>query len=240
MRLASGQIDIWIAHLDLPQEQLTNLLQTLSPDEMARQQRYLFERDRLRFAAARGQLRYLLSQYLDCSPAKISFSYGQRGKPLLSGNYPLYFNLSHSNELAVYALSQTTEVGVDIEYLRPLNHQRQIAQRFFAPAEYTALSELAEELQTLAFFNCWTRKEAFIKASGKGLSYPLDSFEVSLRPGEPARLLSIAGDKDLAEEWTLRSFSPAGGYVAALATHGVVEEIIFQNLGADFQIIAEI
>jgi 4'-phosphopantetheinyl transferase len=128
-----------------------------------------------------------------------------------------HFNLAHSHELAVYAFARHHAVGIDVEYVRELADARQLAARFFSARENAAWLALPAGQRAVGFYNCWTRKEAYIKAIGEGLSCPLDQFDVSLAPGEPARLLSIAGDEGAANQWSLWTLSPAPGYVGALA-----------------------
>ncbi|MEP6707251.1 MAG: 4'-phosphopantetheinyl transferase superfamily protein [Pyrinomonadaceae bacterium] len=172
---------------------------------------------------ARGILRRLLGRYLEMEPDRLRFSYGPHGRPALvepDVGRGLCFNLSHSNGLALYAFTRHREIGIDIERVRPEMVNEQIAERFFAPEEVTSLRALRSDIQLEAFFHCWTRKEAFIKAGGEGLSLPLDRFVVSLRPGEPAAILSIEGDAETAALWSLREIRPGTGYVAALAVKG--------------------
>jgi len=162
------------------------VLKSLVPDERQRAERFRFERDRRRFIVAHGVLRDILGRYLKCSPAQVSFSYNQYGKPALaqeSEAIGLRFNMSHSHEVALYALTRAREVGVDVELLREDFASLEIAERFFSRSEVALLNSLAPELRTDGFFNCWTRKEAYIKALGEGLSHPLDRFAVSLAPG---------------------------------------------------------
>lgn len=194
----------------------------LSPEEWGRARRFRFERDRRRFTVARGVLRTLLGQYLGIDSRSIEFSYASHGKPFLAGALSaqrLYFNVSHSGELALYAIAREREVGVDIELVHTIDDAQQIAERFFSLAENAALRALPAEVKEEAFFTCWTRKEAYIKALGEGLSLPLHEFDVSLTPGEPARFLG-AVDREHALRWTLRELDPAPGYVAALVAEG--------------------
>jgi 4'-phosphopantetheinyl transferase len=172
---------------------------------------------------ARGLLRAILGRYLGCSPADVRFCYGPRGKPALNdarGGEALRFNLSHSRGIALYAVTRGREVGVDVEAIRPEVEIASVARRVFSPSERATLHSLPPELQSEAFFNGWTRKEAFIKATGEGLARPLDEFDVSIAPGEPARLLATQPDADEAARWTLRELLPGPGYRAAVAVEG--------------------
>ena len=195
----------------------------LTVDERQRAERYIFERDRTHFVVARGLLRVLLGRYLRQEPQYLRFTYGPHGKPALAtdtGGGALGFNVSHSHGLALYAVTRGREVGVDVERIRPEVAQEKIAERFFSPREVTVLRALPTPLQAAAFFACWTRKEAYIKAKGEGLALPLDQFDVSLAPGEPAALSHTAWDPQEAACWALQDLAPAPGYRAAVAGAG--------------------
>jgi len=194
----------------------------LSPDERERALRFRFDRDRGRFVAARSTLRLILAQYLDAEAGAIEFGYGAQGKPHLAGEAAasgLHFNLAHAQGVAVYALARGRAVGVDIESVRPLSDADEIAERFFSPQEARQLRALPAPDKERAFFNCWTRKEAFIKALGQGLSYPLDRFEVSIGP--KGRLVSTDTSTPQGGDWSLREIEAPSGYVAAVAAAGV-------------------
>lgn len=211
---------MWRAALDQPAAQLTQLAGLLAPDEQLRANRFHFERDRQRFIAGRAILRTILGRYLGCAGSELQFSYGPRGKPALAkpaAEPPFYFNLAHSGGLAVIALAHQQEVGVDVEQIRPITDIEQIVRRFFAEQEQATLLALPVEQRETAFFNGWTRKEAYLKALGDGLARPLDQFCVTLAPGDPVRLVSINGVGDDASPWLLESFDPAPGYAAAVA-----------------------
>ena len=219
--LARGEVHVWRASLDTTGGHRTNLLATLSPDERARADRFHFERDREHFIAGRGRLRAILSRYLETAPSAVPFGYDTHGKPRLAGAFRrrLRFNVSHAHGLALYAVSADRELGVDIEWTgRRL--EAGIAERFFAPREVATLRALPPHQQRDAFFACWTRKEAYVKARGEGLTLALDQFEVSLAPGEPAALLRVQGDPDEARRWSLQELTPGPGYAAAFAVEG--------------------
>jgi 4'-phosphopantetheinyl transferase len=223
LALSSDDVQILYASLEQPATLVCQLAQVLSDDERGRAERFHFERDMRRFTVSHGLLRIILGRYLGVEPGRLCFHYGTHGKPYLSPrsvHLPLQFNLSHSHELVLYALTLDRQIGVDVEYVRPIQDMEQIAARFFSPPEYAALCSLPESQKLEAFFNCWTRKEAYIKAIGDGLVHPLDRFQVSLAPGEPARLLSVEGAPEEAERWVLRSLTPVHGYIAALAVEG--------------------
>lgn len=214
--LPPDEVHVWRAALDLPDPLAEALGRLLSADERERAERFHFARDRRRFSAGRGLLRDILSRYLNAAPQELRFHYNAHGKPSLYGS-DLRFNLSHSGGLALFAVTVGGEVGVDVERIRPEVMQEGLARRYFSPREVTALEALPPEQQPPGFFNCWTRKEAYIKARGEGLSLPLDSFDVSLEPGKPARLLYVKDAPGEAERWSLWDLEVGAGFAAALA-----------------------
>lgn len=222
--LPKDEVHVWCVSLDQPAARIQALFHTLSPKEQTRAERFHFERDRRRFIASQGHLRMLLARYLYIVPEYIEFHHGTRGKPVLketgTARTTLKFNLSHSHELALYAITRNREVGIDIEHIRPVSDAAQIVKRFFSPQEQRIFCSLPPEQHIKAFFNCWTRKEALIKAKGEGLYHPLDQFSVSFAPGEPARLLHVENDPQETARWSLQELTPAPGYVAALAVEG--------------------
>lgn len=223
LALPGDAIHVWRTSLDLSAPQVQRLRQTLAQDELERAARFYFERDRTHYIVARGVLRDILSRYLKVGPHEPRFSYSSYGKPALvaaPGAAPLNFNVSHSQGIALFAVTYGRELGVDIEYIRADFECEQIAERFFSEPENAVLRTLPTPVQHEAFFNCWTRKEAYIKAIGEGLSHPLDEFDVSLAPGEPAALLHSRGDPREVTRWQLQALFPARGYVAALAAEG--------------------
>lgn len=223
LSLADDEIHIWRAALDQSAPVVQRLRRTLAEDEATRAARFYFEHDRVHYIVARGALRALLGRYLGARPEQLRFSYSSYGKPALltaPGEPTLNFNVSHSQGLALIAITRAREIGVDVEGIRPEFAGLDIAERFFSVEENAVLRGLPTELQHEAFFTCWTRKEAYIKARGEGLSHPLDKFDVSLVPGEPARLLRTRGDPDEMKRWSLRELLIDPGYVAALAAEG--------------------
>jgi 4'-phosphopantetheinyl transferase len=221
--LDSDEVHVWRVDLAVGASGVESLAQILSDDERARAARFCFQKDRENFTVARGILRVLLGRYLDLEPSRLAFSYGPHGRPALAdrnGSRELCFNISHSNGLALYGFTHDREIGIDVERIRPEMANEQIAERFFAPQEVATLRALPPDAQLEAFFNCWTRKEAFIKASGEGLSLPLDQFAVTLTTGEPAAIISIKDDAETASHWSLQALTPGAGYVAALAVKG--------------------
>jgi 4'-phosphopantetheinyl transferase len=219
--LGTREVHVWRVSLDQPLAIVERFSQLLSVDEKARAARFHFERDRQHFIVARGCLRTILGRYLEIAPHKIQFTYTPYGKPKLSTSTsqaePLHFNLAHSGGFALYAFTQVGEIGVDLEHVRPEFGGDDIARRFFSSDEVSRLTELHANVRHEAFFNCWTRKEAFIKAKGIGLSLPLDQFDVTLAPDEPARLLRTRWDENEAGRWSLKAINVGPGYVAAVA-----------------------
>ena len=221
--LLSNEVHVWRVPLDLTASCVQRLQRVLSADEVARAARFYFHKDRQHFIVARGVLRTILGRYLGVEPRQLCFCYSYYGKPALlptSGGARFRFNLSHSHQLALYAVTCGREVGIDIEYIRTDFVCKEIAAQFFSPRENVMLEALPAHLKHQAFFNCWTRKEAYIKAHGEGLSLPLDQFDVSLTPGEPAALLATRGDAHEASRWSLRELTPGPGYVGTLAVEG--------------------
>lgn len=220
---AEDEVHVWRASLEADSAKVQRLEHLLSSDERERADRFHFPRDRAAFVVARGTLRHLLGRYLDADPEQLRFSYTSYGKPSLhapGGSAALRFNLSHSGGLVLYAVSHGRELGIDVETIRTQVVEEPLAERFFAPGEVAALRSLPAGQQPEAFFACWTRKEAYIKAKGEGLSMPLESFEVSLLPGEPAALRRTEGDPDEAGRWSLVTLEMEPGYAAALAVQG--------------------
>lgn len=223
LTLAPGEIHIWSISLDPPPDHAERLSRLLAQDEKERADRFRFDRHRRQYAVGRGALRSLLAAYLGTRPEQIAFSYGPRGKPFLAGPFAaggLQFNLSNSDEMALVGFVRGVEIGVDIEYMKPMPDCLEISERFFSQSEREVLRGLPREVREEGFFNCWTRKEAYLKAVGEGLAAPLDSFDVTLAPGEPPRMLTLEGDATRAARWAFRHFRPAEKYIGALAIEG--------------------
>jgi 4'-phosphopantetheinyl transferase len=223
LSLKQNEIHVWRADLNVSQHLLNTLEDTLEKKERDRANRFHFEQDRHHFIAARGILRVILGRYLNLGPKRLKFIYTPHGKPSILNETDygyLKFNLSHSHGFALYAVTIGREVGIDIERVRANLSFEKIAKRFFSPLEFETLVSLPPSERIQGFFNCWTRKEAYIKAVGEGLSIPLDQFDVTLRPSDEAKIISIKGDAALASNWSLHSLTPAPGYVGALAVEG--------------------
>jgi len=214
-------VEIIVGELDCTPEALRNLAALLSDAERARAPRFKFEIHRRRYIVTRGRLRLLLAERLDTAPESIEIACRSHGKPILGGRFVecgLHFNVSHSENVAVYAFADRREVGIDIEAVRELWDMDSIAAGVFSPREHEAYLNLEASERALGFFNCWTRKEAFVKALGDGLRYPLDSFEVSLSPGQQAKLLRVGDMPGDSCAWTLDDFTFGDNYVGAVVT----------------------
>ncbi|MGQ0445283.1 MAG: 4'-phosphopantetheinyl transferase family protein [Beijerinckiaceae bacterium] len=213
-----------VTRLDVGPEAVRASAALLSDAERLRASRFAFDRDRRRFTIARAWLRRLLSARLGVRPETVELVYGANGKPALARRFAdsdLRFNVSHSDDVAVYAFVPRREIGVDVEAIRVIRDADDIAARFFSRRENEAYMALNPRDKPLGFFNCWTRKEAFIKALGDGLCHPLDRFDVSLTPGEPAKILRVESTPGDHCGWRMESFSPAPGFVAAVVTESV-------------------
>lgn len=224
-------VHVWRERLDCPEDERDRFQAWLSPDEKERAARFRFARDRDAYIVARGRLRQILSGYLDRMPTGIRFTYSPAGKPGLEPGpetADIQFNLAHSRRRAVYAVTRNRRVGVDLEY-RDARAALAIADGFFAPAEKAGYDRLPPEVHETAFFLWWTRKEAFLKALGSGLSIPLDQFEVSLAPGEPAALHGTGWDSAEAERWRLVDLEVERDYAGALAVEGRDWELIYRS-----------
>ncbi len=246
LELPEGECHIWRAFLDGPAAQAPQLTELLASDELQRAVRFRFDVDRLRFIVRRGLLRIILARYLNVRPGQLQFNYSPDGKPSLAQTVDgaatavagaataaargrpagspvgctIDFSLSHSHGLAVYAFTRGTRVGVDLEQARPIAQADQIVEHFFSEEERRTYRALPLSQRQEAFFNCWTRKEAYLKASEGNLEQVLSQVQVSLAPGEPAELRSTGKAGEEISRWSLQVFSPAPGYIAALVAAG--------------------
>lgn len=215
-KLEPNQIDIWRVWLD---QEESWMWEVLSADEQARAKRFKFPRHRRRNIVARASLRHLLGNYLNIDPLDITLPITKHGKPFtqqLYGTHELMFNVTHSHECALIAVTLDRLIGVDIEHYRRVSDVRNIAKQFFAAGENAKLLTVAEEDIQTAFLKCWTRKEAFIKAIGEGLSHPLHQFEVTFLADEPPRLLYDLSEPHAADHWQLFNLDPHADYIGAL------------------------
>jgi 4'-phosphopantetheinyl transferase len=229
LRLGGDELQVWRASLEPEPHSVAYLERLLAEDERKRAEKFHFERDRRRFVVGRGILRTLLGGYLGEDPRALRFRYGERGKPGVPGGP--FFNISHSGPLMLLAFSPSTPVGIDVELSQPHLADERVAEHFFSPAEVASLRSLPPERQAHAFLACWTRKEAFIKARGDGLSLALDSFDVSFGPERPCELLRTGWSTDEAKHWRLADLSdPAGTYIAAVAARGLDWQLATRRL----------
>jgi 4'-phosphopantetheinyl transferase len=219
MALHGNEVHVWRDSLSRPPAEVARLRALLAPDERRHADRYRFERHRSRYIVGRATLRLLLARYLDAAPGELEISYGEFDKPYLAGGPS--FNLSHSGTVVLYAFAAAGELGIDVELDDTNFSHERIPERFFSPSEVSVLRALPAAAQPRAFLTCWTRKEAFIKARGDGLSLALDSFDVTLSPDVPAALVRTAWCNKESGQWSIEDLSNSrAGYIAAVAMRG--------------------
>lgn len=227
LQLPEDTVDIWRAPLDVPAAEESALGRFLSAEECERAQQIQVVEKRREFIVARGVLRVILGRYLQADPASLEIGRGPKGKPYLLHSPPgfdLRFNLSHSRELSLCVVALGRDVGIDVEQVRSEWAGDDVARRFFSEKEIQALQRLPDERKLAGFFRCWTSKEAFVKARGDGLGYPLDTFEVEVTPDAPAALLSARGHPEEPSRWVLQALDVGAGYAAVCAVEGVPAE----------------
>jgi 4'-phosphopantetheinyl transferase len=219
LALGATDVHVWAASLEPPAEFIARCATVLSPDEKERASRFRFDKHRTRFIAGRAILRSLLGQYLNCPPEQLQFVYGLHGKPALAGQFAesVHFNLAHSEDLALFIVTRIGAVGVDVEQIRPMTDADDLVERFFSSRENALFQQLSDEQKSIAFFNLWTRKEAWLKATGEGIADSLNRVEVTFLPDEPADLLALPEGSDSNTNWVLRELNPAPGFTGALA-----------------------
>ena len=218
--LSNNQVHVWRANLELSTTAIEQLATCLSSDEISRANKFRFPIHKRRFIVARGILRQLLGNYLQLSPERIEFEYGDRGKPRLATSVAessLQFNISHSEEYALYGFTHHHLIGVDLEYLREMKDAVKLAERFFSPREFKFLASLTEKQQRKVFFQLWTAKEAYLKAIGTGLTNSLASIDISFDQAGNPNLLSIEGDLGATANWFMYPCVPETNYVATVA-----------------------
>lgn len=223
LNLGSDEVHVWRASLDLPLSHVQALEETLSTDEQIRAAQFRFPKDRTHFIVAHGLLRAILARYLDRDLRTVQFSYNQYGKPFFGGEVrsdALSFNMTHSHGMALYAITRSSNIGIDLEQIDTNVAYDQIAERYFSPYEVRMIRAVPKQIQHEAFFCCWTRKEAYLKARGIGLSLALNEFDVSVTPGAPAELLSTREENQDIARWSLYDLFHGPGYVAAIAVEG--------------------
>ena len=226
----TADVHIWQVALEQHDAVIAQLQTLLSADEVQRAARFHFSADQRRYIVGRGVLRMLLGRYLASDPQTLRFDYNAYGKPQLASpidEASLQFNLSHSGAMALYAFARHCQLGIDLEQIRPDIEWATLTSQVFSRQEQQAFAALPLEERVAAFFRGWTRKEAFIKAHGKGLSLPLDQFDITLTSAEPARLLATHYDPQDVHNWSLCSVTCPVGYAAALATSGQPRPLVY-------------
>lgn len=226
MTIIGNEIHIYRSSLETTSDKIKDYESFLSADELYKANRYKFEKDRVHYITGRALLRNILSRYLNQFPGEIVFSYSDKGKPFIKDT-EVKFNLAHSGGRAVYAVANNIEIGIDIEYKRELPDALQIAKRFFSEEEVKELSEISDGDIRTAFFNCWTRKEAFIKAVGEGLSYPLKDFSVTLKPGDKPEVKWIKDKTEEVKKWKIFNIDTEDNYVSSLAVKAEDMKVVY-------------
>ncbi|HAC65694.1 MAG TPA: peptide transporter [Cyanothece sp. UBA12306] len=216
LTLTPSVVDLWIMSLQLASKEVEQRWQILNNEEQIKAKKFNFEKHKRRFIVARSTLKMILGQYLKIPPQKIKFDYSSRGKPRLSdqlGNNQLQFNTSHSEELAIYGVTLDRLIGVDIEYIRPMKDAKQLAKRFFCDQEYQQINNLTSPQLEKAFFQLWTGKEAYFKATGEGISGGLDQVQICLQNNP--KLIALPPNQSKLN-WFFSSFIPSPGYQGAI------------------------
>jgi 4'-phosphopantetheinyl transferase len=235
--LSDSKIDLWSFSTKASRHVVARFERVLAPEERDRAFRFRFHHLYVSFVVGRGILRYLLGHYLHCDPAKVCLVYGLNGKPALASPSSIRFNATHSGGLGAIAVSLYREIGVDVEQIRQLPDMQQIAEHFFGPEEASEIMSLPRTERECSFFSCWSRKEAYIKATGDGLSAPLPSFRVTVRPDVAARFVHVQQNVDEARAWTLHDLKLAFGYAAALAYRDQQRSLSLYSVNPDELIV---
>ncbi|CAN5216070.1 4'-phosphopantetheinyl transferase superfamily protein [soil metagenome] len=226
--LQAGELHIWLTQLDRSVEEATSLKNLLSADECARADRFKFERDRQRYVVGRGILRQILEEYTQCPAQQLCFAYGRRGKPSLPGS-AFQFNMSHSGGLAAIAITSGRAIGIDLEHARSIPDWHRVMTCCFSNREQAAILELPEEQQLAGFFTCWTRKEAYVKATGDGLSIPLERFTVAVEPNSHPCLLEVLDQPSDTTRWHFTNLPVADDYIGVVAHDGPIGSVVHQR-----------
>ena len=230
LELPSEGVDVWIVSLGVEEQMVVRCRRLLTPDEQQRAANFGAEERACQYVLTRGLLRLLLSRYLGIPAETVTLDYGVHGKPQLAhGANDLQFNVSESAGLAAFAFARGSPVGIDVERGRPIERIDDLAARFLHPGERQDLAALPLSQLLPAFFNCWTRKEAYVKALGQGLLTELDSFRVTVAPDRPAEIL-VASPGEASQDWHLHSFQPAAGFYGAVAYRGPVRSVLSRTI----------
>lgn len=232
LAILPGDVHVWTASLAQLRLHVSSMAHILSQDEQLRADRFHFRQHRDGFVIGRALLRVILAKYLGGTPGEVRFDYGEAGKPQLD-DYPenrLQFNLAHSGDLVVYALSVDRRIGVDVELVRSMPDAEQIAEHYFSPDEIKVLKSLPPHQKPAGFFACWTRKEAYLKAIGTGLGYKLGDFTVNARPDEPPRMISIQGNTEIARNWSFADLPLGPAYIGAIVVEGKINKLVSRRV----------
>lgn len=234
-KINDDQIHMWYINIDDYQTHIDSLINYLDPHETKRAQRFKFAKDRNSFICSHAILRWLLSKYCNCNQKKIIYNYNAFNKPALNNNHNIHFNLSHSSHRAVIAITRNSPIGIDIEFIQTKPILDDLAKRFFSEQEYNEYKTIPQQQKTLGFYNCWTSKEAFVKALGTGFTFPLKNFTVNLNPKLKAKILTIKHEHTNVDAWQLRRFVAENQYCIAAAWQGSLK--IIQTYKTNFDII---
>lgn len=218
-RLDNAQVHVWRIHLDLNEDMVERLGRLLSEDETDRAQRFHFDRHRRRYIVSHGFLRRILSGYLAMEPAEINFLVQDRGKPYLPLSDRLLFNMSHSHETALIAVTRDCHIGIDLEHMKRKADVDRLAERFFSKQEYEGIRYLRSDLKTVGFFRLWTLKEACLKATGHGIA-GLEGVEFAVSSGNPLSLIKFEVQPAPISCWSIYQFDPLPEYAAAMVVEG--------------------
>ena len=230
--LQPNQVHVWKANVNTFKFRYPHFIALLSPDELERASKFKFEIDRLTYVIAKGLLRTLLGKYMNFHPSSIQFNYNKQAKPYLKHQIPIEFNVSHSQNFLMFGFTLHHAIGVDIEYNKRPVEVKQIAHQFFSKTEAEKLLALPENQWLPTFYNCWTRKEAFIKAKGGGLSIPLDQFEVSILNNEEPVLKAILWDQNDVVNWKMEAFHINRDYTGAILINCATSIFKYYNLSS--------
>ncbi|HYX50502.1 MAG TPA: 4'-phosphopantetheinyl transferase superfamily protein [Ktedonobacteraceae bacterium] len=221
--LLTEDVHVWSALLDVEEDLLQILQRTLDADERLRAGRFYFELDRARFIASHGLLRTILGSYMHVEPGKLRFSYNSQGKPYLAEPFQgkkLEFNMSHSHEIALFAVTFNRQVGVDLEHVYLFAETDSLADRILSQSEKAAWRKYSANNRLETLFRYWTCKEAYVKATGEGLRLPLEKIHISPMQESEARIISINHSVRMASRWSLQELHPVPGFAAALVVEG--------------------
>ena len=232
--IQNKEVNIWQINFYVSEKEIAFLYSFLSQDETKKASKFKFKKDRNCSIITRGALRLLSGQYLNLNPKDITFKYGDFGKPYFDLESTLKFNVSHSGNMAIIGFVLNDDIGVDIEEIKTNFDVFEIASNNFSGSEIQSLKKLPSDIQVKGFYRCWTRKESFIKAKAKGLSFPLDSFSVSIDSDDKAGLLETKWDKNEKDLWQLFSFSPQENYLGAVSVKGNIQNIKYYNFNDFF------